>query len=395
MGNALKSPEPLKETSRMSLISRWTQAVSRTGRDGMVLSRVVFGAVFPGIGAQTSSLDSLNTNASDRIKSVLLKEARNEPFPNSVAVSILKIEREFGLVKYWGLAEYLRQHRPLFSFSSRLSLADDKFTASSTNAETAANATNENSDEADGQSSSSAGAKVAFMITSSMKRDLIDGLGYPASTVKGMTPQQASLVLHNRLSPDSYEETIPGLEQEFAKEQERKVQQARFEAAEDQEERERDSRQSSSAQESRNSESYCHSSSSSDPNGESSSDAPLLLSSSSSQKIQNSEASLSPTQSPATTTADADSFSTPPSLKEEHEDDLWYEVVEIKVQADTSETTEIRHGLYKDHEEALLGLDTRQSIQKRRKADSLKSEDGGVTEEIRFVLRPISTKELQ
>lgn len=99
-----------------------------------------------------------------------------------------------------------------------------------------------------------------------------------------------------------------------------------------------------------------------------------------------------PTES---STEDDSSASVTSFLDEPDSEDIWYEVVEIK--NDGENENEIRHGLYKDKEEALLGLETRQSIQLKREQDAPPDIDAkdAVAGTTKFVLRPISVKDLQ
>jgi len=262
------------------------------------------------------------------------------------------------------------------------------------------------------------------MITSSMKRDLVDGLGYQASVIKTMTPQQASLVVHHRLSPDNYETRMPELEKIFAEEQEKLkdfVEEQRKKQDEQQLQQQiRDSETTTAAEamevdpkESVDSgtsaaiadkdTSHSDSSIRSPGNsvGESSSDGgdgtKLMLSSSS---VDNSSQSSSPpTLSPSTEDVDSSFAKIMPSLPQNNiNDDIWYEVVETMATDDIETSTEdIRHGLYKDREEALFGLEIRQDNRRKREEQEARQniKDDAVTERTRFVVRPISVNDLQ
>ena len=362
----------------MSFVSRWTQSISRAGRDGLSLSRAVYGAILPGKRSQPTSLSAVtNSSVSERIKSVLLEQARREPAPNSMAITMLKIDKEIGLVKYWGLAEYLRQNQSLFSFSAvsaRLmnQKADSMNSDGSNNATIDRGSTGGGSEVAQNPTNSASTARIAFMITSSMKRDLVDGLGYQASVVKGMTPQQASLVLHHRLAPESYEEEISSLEKEFEEEQEKRQQEQQQEL------------QTLESEPSTNRVSESLVQTSEESNDESTT---LLIESSASHESEE----VSSPSTPREPTLD--------DIEIRDGTDLWYEVVEI--QEDGVERNEIRHGLYKDRDEAVLGLEARQDIHSKRQleAKAIKSnrsegESDGDTQ-ISFVLRPISGEDVQ
>ncbi len=388
----------------MSFVSRLTQSISRTSRDSIALSRAVYGAVLPGKRSHPTSLAAAsNASFGERIKTVLLQEARREPSPNSMAISFLKIDKEIGLVKYWGLAEYLRQNRGLFSFSSLSSrlLTQKADTATSDSTDIASTDENDSSQKA---ANNSATAKVAFMITSSMKRDLVDGLGYQASVVKGMTPQQASLVLHHRLAPDSYEEQISELETAFAEEQQRQreeleEQQRKQQELEAQQKRQEELEESNSQESSEtfmkqteiDSDVLVRSTTSLEESNDAS---PLLLSSALSNESEESSSSL-----PSSSSGVGDFTNDKTTLtKIENDTDAWYEVVEIKEEG--AVTNEFRQGLYKDHKEAVLGLETRQYIQRKRDEETKvnktnrNEESSDAVPRVTFVLRSVSGKDL-
>merc|ERR1712232_429693 len=67
------------------------------------------------------------------------------------------------------------------------------------------------------------------MITSSMKRKLINHMGYTVNKIKKMTPQQASLISHYSIVPSLYDEKIPNLQQKYTanKQEEQERQQIR------------------------------------------------------------------------------------------------------------------------------------------------------------------------
>jgi hypothetical protein len=387
----------------MSLASRWTKSISRVGRDGLALSRAVYGAVFPSKanGAKTSLATLPNTPVAETIKSVLLREARRETTPNALAISLLKVDKEVGLIKYWGLAEYLRQNQQFFSLTS---LSSRLFSRRAIATEKTIN--DGDATPAPGEASvprqHASVAKVAFMITSSMKRELADGLGYSASVMKTMTPQQASLVLHHNLVPEAYEEQISELEKSFEEEKLRQQEQMEQQLQQTQQ-LQQDSpagasaatttifQEASSIAESKGqSETSVRSSSpASESDSDGNSGSPLLLSSSDESPLPN------PSLPPPSGSEDDELVSSAPFMDESinGDGDFWYEVVEI--QEGTDPAVEYRHGLYKDKEEAQLGLETRQDIQNKRE-EATRQNTGMETNEIkRFVLRAISTNDLQ
>mmetsp|Transcript_15325 Transcript_15325/g.31349 ORF Transcript_15325/g.31349 Transcript_15325/m.31349 type:complete len:493 (+) Transcript_15325:183-1661(+) len=489
----------------MSVLSRWTQRISLFGRDGLALTRAMYLAVPKATAASNATV--LPISAPERIKAVLLEQSR-QPSNNSVAISFLTIGKEIGLVKYWGLSEYLRQKQDLFPFASLFAVKakpPDGPTSITT-------ATNENTDSTAAtnktKSANSGGsvsrAKVAFMITSSMKHNLINTLGYEPIVVKGMTPQQASLVLHHRVLPESYGESISELEEKFLEEQqqEQMQMQTQIHVLQEKERHEREKRQWESNSEeivaaetetaaitdatttttttttTNSNNSFVSSNDVTgkhDTHDRSNLDTKrLVLSSSSFAKSEESLSSapalsfdnrlvnkndpateppsltllpsskdhqIMPPSSPflaeststhnATASISTDYYSTNGELSATHENKdmdvdsstVWYELVEIETEkvvaaSSTAGSTstagadatsnEVRHGLYRSHEEAILTLETRQMIQNRRERNINNNDDivDGIDIEnyddattsrkaSSFIVRPISEEELQ
>ena len=160
------------------------------------------------------------------------------------------------------------------------------------------------------------------MITSSMKSELTDNLGYAADDIKRMTPLQASLVLNHKVAPAEYDEQLPLLEQEYEAEQERLRQQQEAEETERRQKMEQEAaqQQTAAAQEE------------------------------SSNTFDTASSSFSPKD-----LADAIGV-------ESGFEDTWYEVVEIKPNSGDV----IRQGLYPNRAEADLGLETREMIRNRQ-----------------------------
>lgn len=245
-------------------------------------------------------------------------------------------------------------------------------------------------DDGSSYSAGGGGAKVAFMITSSMKQELKDKLGYDADQIKQMTPQQASIVLYHAVSPDTFDGRLPILEEEFAMEQEEKQRQQEQDRAlklqqEQEEERVRfesfsgpqilslsssPSSSSAAAAASIAGESHAGNSTTSSSQlarseskdyNESSLVGHILDS-----KTETDAATASSTE-PTTGTPEVlfDSSETPVMIKGggRHNGfaDVWYEVVEVNPNGER-----LRVGLYQDREEALLGLETREMIRDKR-----------------------------
>mmetsp|Transcript_23697 Transcript_23697/g.65781 ORF Transcript_23697/g.65781 Transcript_23697/m.65781 type:complete len:398 (-) Transcript_23697:65-1258(-) len=394
----------------MSLISRLTQGMSRFARDGLALSQAMFRDVPKAAAA--------NSTVSERVKAVLLDESRN-PSNNSVAISFLKAGREIGLVRYWGLAEYLRQNQgTLFrlpswpssnSLSSSTNQSNSEQKSPATNAATGSNSANKGR-----------GAKVAFMITSSMKNDLIHKLGFATNTVKRMTPQQASLVLHHEVLPQSYDETISKLEEEFREEQRKQQEQMDALMEKERQEREKESKESNIEVNSSTGSSVLSETITGESVKNKSAEAvesQLMLPSNSGGVSQSDEGRLTkdsateplaPQSSedhahPYLISPDSNVATNSAANETPHDDlddaNLWYEVVEIKTEEaavrESGGDTEIRHGLYRNREEAVLSLETRQMIQRRRETSKADGGDESVGNASSFVLRPITEEELR
>jgi hypothetical protein len=151
--------------------SQWARKFSRFGRDGYQLARAVI---------QTRS-----------VKPVLLEHARQS---NSVAHSLLHVDKQVGLVKYYGLSGYVKQR-----LQSTMTTTGGAVDSTSTSTPTP----------------NAGAAKVAFMVTASMKQELTERLGYEAGQIKQLTPLHASLILNNDIAPEDREARLPIAEEEY------------------------------------------------------------------------------------------------------------------------------------------------------------------------------------
>lgn len=145
------------------------------------------------------------------LKTVLLQQARQDN--NHTAVQMLHMEKEVGLIRYHGVVPYLQQQE--WSWMKRLlpSAGSSGFSSSSSSSRD----WRTNSSLTQSQSSpenNTKVAQVAFMITSRMKMELMDDLGYTEEQVRSMTPLVAGLVLDERVAPGEYESRMPQLVQE-------------------------------------------------------------------------------------------------------------------------------------------------------------------------------------
>ena len=145
------------------------------GRDGIHLAR----ALATGLQKKTPA------------RPILLEHARQS---NSAAVSLLKVDKQIGLIQYHGLSGYLKQRFQSTRFQSTL-LSEE---AAKNNP---------------AESSTNKGARVAFMVTTAMRTELKDRLGYDADQIKQLTPMQVSLILHHNVTPATMAQELPDLMQ--------------------------------------------------------------------------------------------------------------------------------------------------------------------------------------
>lgn len=402
-------------------MSRWNfQSLKRVGRDGYQLSRTLFRSLVPGgrNGATTKASavgsHSSSSSYSALFKAVLLQEAR-EPSHNSVAASLLRIEKEYGLMRYHGINGYLQQR---FGGTSCTAMSQRQANSSPSLSGSASGTSTSNG--SNGTSGPVSTAKVAFMITSFMKQSLVDELKYPTDRIKKMTPQQASLALHHQVKPDAFDEVMPQLELEFAQaqqnEQERQQQEAnerkQLEAslqasakmtsgmpAPKSRGKEVESSQETihqpqmefhlpslqSLPEKKDVQQRDKTTTSSSPSLDS--QTSNLISSSTPQPITHGDGNKAPTGN-SLDTADSSvknvsAVSSPSSSTSTAFGDEWYEVVEQKADGSRS-----RVGLYLDLKEAELGRETREMI-RDKDADGSTGTRGSV-----FKLRQISREEV-
>ncbi|CAB9519217.1 expressed unknown protein [Seminavis robusta] len=170
------------------------------GRDGVTISRAFAQAVSPILRRQDT-----HTSFSDAFRNVIVSQARQS---NQVAASLLSLQQQIGLIQYHGVSDYLRQRQGLLQSSS-----------SSSGGGTTMSTTSDSTSPP-----SSAGgnvAKVAFMITTAMRIELTESLGYTAEGIKSLTPKEASLILHHSIKPEMKEEQLPGILEAYEAEKEK------------------------------------------------------------------------------------------------------------------------------------------------------------------------------
>jgi hypothetical protein len=246
------------------------------------------------------------------LKAILLEQAQSN---NRVAVRLLLLEKEWGLLKYHGASKYLQQ-----KWSSRRALPNATDSNQQLNVE---QRSDNNNKEVVTET-----AQIAFMITARMKQQLREELGYNETHLRAMTPLQASLVLQNQIIADDYNDKLPQLEKEYHKQQELKRKE---------EEELRARRAQHEAKESEVAhvnESTRTISTESSPSKQEPSQTPLL---------QNSSVSI------------VNQITGGNKI-------TWYEVIQTQTDGD-----EQKMGLYKSPEEAQEGIDALQYIAQRRK----------------------------
>jgi hypothetical protein len=148
---------------------------------------------------------SSSTSSSGQFRLTLLQYANEHN--NQVAKSMLRVDREIGLVRYYGMTRYLYEKKILPVTPRLPSILANAASSPSSPSPPASPATTKPT------SPTATGAKIPFMITKSMRADL-EELSYGPETIKSMTPIQASLVLRHSLPPERYETEIDALMQE-------------------------------------------------------------------------------------------------------------------------------------------------------------------------------------
>lgn len=141
-----------------------------------------------------------------QFRQVLLTQARQPQNPNYTAARILQWDKEIGLIQYYGVTGYMREKKWLSLSSWQSSLTSSLSSSSSSSSpskddSTTPNAHTNTKEEKDTHPNEATPnvAQVAFMVTSSMRTELTERLGYEAADIRKLTPVQASLILQNDL----------------------------------------------------------------------------------------------------------------------------------------------------------------------------------------------------
>lgn len=272
-------------------MSPWAKQFSRVGRESYQLARAV---------VQNRSF-----------KSVLLDHARQS---NTVANSLLQVDKQVGLVKYYGLSGYLKQR---LQSTSVIPTTSTDITANTI---------------ASSDTSSSSSARVAFMVTARMKQELNGRLGYDADQIRKMTPLQASLILNESIKPEHMEERLPVAEEEYEAQRQKEAEEQVRMRIQKEEEEERNQPES----------------------------IPETIDSQ--HQSFDSDAFSKPDY------VNTNGYASVNLLDEGTESgwgDVWYEVVELK------DGESNRVGLYMNEDEAKLGMKTRQDIADHKGIESV------------------------
>jgi hypothetical protein len=293
----------------------WAKRFTRIGQDGFQLARALL---------QNTTSSGKRTVS---FKPLLLEHARKS---NTIANSLLQVDKQVGLVKYYGVMGYFKER---LQTSNKVETSAFSFSTDKSQTSTS-----------DGQST----ARVAFMITSSMKEELSEDLGYQTDQIKQMTPLQASLVLRHKITPETLAEQLPILEQEYRElkkeeQEQRQLEIRKQEATQDdldgQNEEEQQQQQGKEKQ-------------------------TLALDKSSQSQAPPSQETSYWLSDPSKSRFGYMSSNTLifPNSENNGFGSFWFEVVETN----TESGEKSRVGLYQDEREAELGLQTRQEIADRK-----------------------------
>lgn len=182
-----------------------------------------------------------------------------------------------------------------------------------------------------------------------MRKELKEELGYDLDNqVKKMTPLQASLILHYRITADEMEEKLPSVEAEYEKRQEEDALKQSQEAA-----AQREQFQAVKLSEMKKEQELRKA------QQEASGETPVdrdTVDMDTSSKVPN-PLSFNSVTSNAFAFQSSNLLLSPSSDATFGFGETWFEVIEINPKGECS-----RVGLYLDEEEAILGLETRQEI---------------------------------
>lgn len=273
-------------------------------------------------------------------RDVLVNSAR---INNGVATSLLAVDKEVGLYRYYGMLGYLREKR----IGASNPITKRLLYAGSTSISTTGG--DSDPDGPEKKDNKNQVAKVAFMITSSQRTELSERLGYEPEDIKKLKPVEASLILQNNVCPDDVDAKLGGLVQEHNDELVRQHREAKHEAKQEAEQLQ--AKQLTNENEAAEVEV---------PTDEKQAD-PLLLE----------EVKLAALEK-------AEDFEEGTSMGSAK---MWYEVVETRV----SDGSAIPVALYQDEEEAKMCLELKEGFADRRAKE--KKEDPSTTYTIRKTMK--------
>ena len=185
---------------RTSRLSSWLHQSRQVGMDSITLLTHLMKAA-----TTKASPPSMMT-----ARTIVLDQAKQA---NIVALSYIRMEREIGLLQYYGILGYFKKQHP---YLSRFWSSSSSNSASLESPTTTTNPSTNTLQQQQKSSSSSSittttKARVAFMITSSQRKSLQQDLGYTELQIKQLTPTEASLILEHQLSPQESVDQLPSL----------------------------------------------------------------------------------------------------------------------------------------------------------------------------------------
>lgn len=153
-------------------------------------------------------LRSVTTHRGHSWRNTLVTAAQSQG--NQTAARLLHVDKEIGLLRYYGLMGYLREKQ----WIQRNSNTTMRLKSTETDPSK---------------------PKIAFMITSAMRKDLMEELAYHETQIKQMTPLEASLILEHRVTPPEKDERLPLLIYQYETEMEAQANKQRERARMEQE----------------------------------------------------------------------------------------------------------------------------------------------------------------
>ena len=167
---------------------------------------------------------SLQAKLKPSLNSILLQEANEKN--NIVAIFVLKTKKEYNLIKYKGVSNYLQDNDVNFNVTGYLRSIIYKSNNNSIGVDNNNNNTIKKSNKITTSSASNNNnnntAKVAFMITSLQKQELKDA-GYDTRQIKKLKPLEASLILQHQILPQNHTKDVERLVSIYHKEQEEEI----------------------------------------------------------------------------------------------------------------------------------------------------------------------------